>query len=111
MQTKFHIVVAHQLGQAAAEERIHHLLQSLKKRYADEIGDLQERWNGNTCEFSLAIRGFSASGKVSVGPTRVDLAGAGPFAIRPFKAKIESRIRQQAQELLTEAGPSPDKTP
>ena len=97
---KMNMVVPHNLGKEEALVRIKKLLGELKTQYGDQIQNLQESWSGDEGMFSFSAMGFSVSGKLVVGPSRVELTGNLPFAALPFKGRIERTIRERAVELL-----------
>ena len=55
----------HQLGQAEAVSRMHHLLARVKEKYQDQVSDLKESWNDNSLTFSFSTYGFKISGDVA----------------------------------------------
>ena len=65
------------------------------------MSDLKEEWQGNRCTFSFKAKGFSTSGTLTVTSTQAELRGSLPFAALPFKGRIESEIRQRAEQLLS----------
>ena len=90
----------HQLGQAEAVSRMHHLLARVKEKYQDQVSDLKESWNDNSLTFSFSTYGFKISGDVAVLPSEVRLDGQIPIAALVFKGRIENAIRDQlAKEL------------
>jgi len=94
------IVVPHQLTQEEAMRRIQNLLAEVKRDYGDRVSDLKETWSGNSGEFSFKAMGFSLSGRMDVTPGEVVMKGNYPLAAAPFKGKIESMIRDRAEQLL-----------
>jgi hypothetical protein len=97
---KFSMSVTYDLPQNEALERIKKDLADLKTHFADEISELREDWNGNTCEFQLSVMGFSGSGTLVVNPSEVEISGNLPFLAIPFKGNIESTIRERLKQLL-----------
>lgn len=94
------ITVPHQLSQAEALGRIQRLLSDVRNDYGDRVTDLQETWHETGGEFSFRAMGFNISGKLDVRPDKVELKGNYPLAAMPFKSKIESTIRERAEQLL-----------
>ena len=97
---KMTVKVPHQIGQEEARTRIQRLLADVKDRYAGQISDVEERWSDNRGEFSLRAMGFNVSGTLEVRPDEVELNGDLPFAAMPFKGRIETTIRERAEQLL-----------
>ena len=98
---KLNISVTHNLPQDEALRRIKNLLTELKRKFANDIRNLRERWNGNAGNFSFLVRGFSASGTLTVRRGTVELSLNIPLAALPLKGKIESTIRRRAGLLLS----------
>ena len=97
---KLNMTITHHLTQDEALKRIKTLLGEVKNQFADKISELNEKWNGNTGNFSFSAMGFSVSGTLIVSPSEVKLSGNLPFAANFFKGKIESTIRERAEILL-----------
>jgi hypothetical protein len=92
--------IAHSQPAEEALKRIKAGIDEMKTRFADKISDLQEDWNGNTCKFSLLVRGFSGSGTMIVKPSDIEISGDLPFPAIFFKDKIESAIREKMNQWL-----------
>ncbi len=90
----------HQLSQDEALKRMQGLLEQVKRDFGDQVGDLTEKWEGNICEFSFSVRGFSISGTLTVKPSEVELSGDLPWLASLYKEKIESIIREKAERML-----------
>jgi hypothetical protein len=99
-ETRINVSVGHALGRAEALRRTKNFLGQIKEKHADEISDLNEEWVGTTGTFSFTARGFDVSGTLNVDDRRVTMSGEGSALLRPFKGKIESILREQAQEIL-----------
>lgn len=97
---KMDIIIQHQLSKGEALKRIKTLLGETKSRFADKFNSLNERWEDNECDFSFYAMGFSVSGKISVDSPEIKIQGKIPFAAIPFRGKIESAIKEQAEKLL-----------
>ena len=96
----FDMSIPHQLSQEEALKRIQNLLADAKKEHGDKISKLEEKWTGNTGEFSLTIMGFDISGKLTVNPSTIDIDAELPFAASLFKGKIKELISEKAKDLL-----------
>jgi hypothetical protein len=99
---KIELNIPHSLTKDEALTRIQTFLPQLKEQHSDKIKDLQEKWNGNTGEFSFKVSGFKVSGTLQVGEDFVLINGELPFAALLFKGQIEDTIRAKAMELLGE---------
>ena len=96
----FDISIPHQLSQEEAMKRIQNLLTDTKREHGDKISQLEEKWTGNTGEFSLKAMGFTVSGKLTVNPSTIDIEAELPFAASLFKGKIKELIEERAAGLL-----------
>jgi hypothetical protein len=96
----FNMSVPHQLSQEEALKRIQGLLGETKKEHGDKISNLQEKWDGNTGDFSFTIMGFAVAGSLTVMPASIDIDAQLPLAASFFKGKIEKLISEKAAQLL-----------
>jgi hypothetical protein len=94
------ITVPHRLDQDEAMRRIQGLLTEIKRDYGDRVTDVREAWRDDGGDFAFRAMGFSVSGSLQVRPGEVVLKGDYPLAARPFKGRIESMIRDRAEQLL-----------
>lgn len=94
------VTVQHQLGKEAALGRIKGMLGEAQQKGGGRISDLQETWTEDGGTYSFKISGFKVSGTLEVRDTEVEIDVDYPLAARPFKAKIESTLRDQAQAVL-----------
>ena len=94
------VTVQHQLGKEEALRRIEGMLGGAQQQDADRISDLQQTWTDDGGTFSFKMSGFKISGTVKVRDTNVEIDLDYPMAARPFKAKIESTLRDRAEALL-----------
>jgi hypothetical protein len=97
---KFNMTIGHNLTQDEAVKRITSGLEDIKRQFADKIDELQEKWNGNTCEFSVTAMGFTATGTMNVKDSEIEIAANLPFAAFIFKNQIESAVREKLNEFL-----------
>lgn len=94
------MTVAHHLSQDEAISRIRNLFADVKTKYADNVSDLSEEWNGNAATFKFTAMGYPIAGTLTVDSSEVKIAGDLPFVAMLFKEKIESAIRERAAVLL-----------
>lgn len=90
----------HTLSTAEAQQRISGLLTELRTQHADKIGDIHEKWTGNSAQFSFRLMGIKIEGELKVEAQSVSLQGKIPFAALPFRGMAERAIREHARELL-----------
>jgi hypothetical protein len=72
----------------------------VKAQYASTVSNLMENWNGYVGTFSGSARGFSVSGSLVVSSSVVTVDIALPLVALPFKAQIETAIRNELTTLL-----------
>ncbi len=97
----FKAEVSHQLGQAAATERLKGFADKIRERYKDQVSNMQESWGDNSLEFSFKTLGLSIKGKINIEDTVVKLNGTLPFAALPFRGKIENSIKDELAKALS----------
>jgi hypothetical protein len=97
---KINLSIPHNLTQDEVKNRITGLIADARSRFAGEVGNMAESWNGYVDEFSFQAKGFSVSGKLDVQPAQVMIELFLPWAAFPFKHRIENEILTRARELL-----------
>jgi hypothetical protein len=97
---KISLSVAHQLGQEAAKNRIAGLMADSRARFAGQVSEMAESWNGYVDAFSFKAMGFSVTGKLDVQPAEVMIELNLPLAAYPLKGRIENEILTHARQLL-----------
>jgi hypothetical protein len=97
---KISLSVPHQLSQEEAKSRITALMADSRNRFAGQISDVAESWNGYVDAFTFRGMGFSVSGKLDVQPAQVLIELNLPLAAYPLKGRIEKEILAHARELL-----------
>lgn len=100
MAKEFVVSVPHQLSKEEAIERIRGLVSQLRKEYGDQVSDVEEKWSGDRCEFSLRIRRMKLAGSIQVRSSSAEIRGNLPFAARMFEGQARKLIEQRARELL-----------
>src|SRR5271155_1576821 len=97
---KINLSVPHQLGQDEAKNRIAGLLADSRSRFAGQVSNVAESWNGYADAFSFQALGFSVTGKLDVQPAQVLIELSLPLAAYPLKGRIENEILTHARQLL-----------
>jgi hypothetical protein len=98
---KISLSVPHQLSQETAKNRISGLIADSRERFAGQISQASESWNGYVDDISFQALGFSVTGKIDVQPNEVLIELNLPLAAYPLKGRIEKEILAHARELLT----------
>lgn len=94
--------VAHQLGDRAALNRLHEMVDSLEERYRDQVHRVESRWNGNELDISFAAYGYHINWHATVLEDRIALIGRIPTAARAYRGKIEQAIVARVEEVFQE---------
>jgi hypothetical protein len=97
---KISLSVAHQLGQEEAKNRLAGLIADSRSRFAGQVSQVAESWNGFVNAISFQAMGFSVTGKLDVQPAQVMIELNLPWAAYPFKGRIENEILTHARQLL-----------
>ncbi len=97
---KLNVVVPHQLPTEDAKGRIQGMVSDAMAKYATQVSDFTETWDGDQGSFSGRAMGFAVSGTVDVRPGEVAINGDLPLAATMFKGQIEAMIRERAGKLL-----------
>ena len=93
--------IPHNLPKEEALQRIKGLLDSLRKEQADNISNVQEKWDDDKGNFSFKAKGFDLAGMIKVNSSNIEIDSKLPFAVSLFKGKISSMITEKANELLS----------
>lgn len=92
--------VSHRLGDQAALDRLHDMVDSLEERYRDQVHRVETQWNGNELEISFAAYGYNINWHATVLSDRIALSGRIPAAARPFRGKIEQAIVARVEAMF-----------
>ena len=96
----FNVQVPHSLGQDAAKARMDSFLETMEKKYKDQISDMDGSWSDNILNFSFNTFGIKINGKMTVAEDNVQMDGELPFAAMMFKGKIASGIQEALEKAL-----------
>ncbi len=86
---KISLSVPHQLGQETAKNRIAGLIADSRQRFAGQISQVSENWDGYVDAISFQALGFSVTGKIDVQPNQVLIESQ--FAPRRLSAQRPRR--------------------
>ncbi|RYG23288.1 MAG: hypothetical protein EOO01_44405 [Chitinophagaceae bacterium] len=93
--------IPHSIGQEEALTRIKKLIGNVQTKFAGQVKDVQEEWNGNEGAFSFSVMGMAISGKLTVNNSEVALDGKLPLAASMFQGKIKELIADEAKKVLS----------
>jgi len=94
------VEVSHQVGQAAASQRIRDAAAAVEQQYAAQVSELVQRWNGHSLDFSFRTYGLRFSGTLAVQSQQVQVHCNLPLAAAMFKAQIERTMRDELDKIL-----------
>jgi putative polyhydroxyalkanoate system protein len=97
---KFEMKVDHQLGLDAAAERLKSEAEEAKKKFAAQLSDLSEKWEGNEAHFELKVMGMKISGQVTVNDSDISIDAKLPMAAVMFRGLVEQQIRERLEKIL-----------
>jgi hypothetical protein len=93
--------IPHSIGQEEALNRIKKLIGNVQDKFAGQVKDVQEDWNGNEGSFSFSVMSMPISGKLTVNNNDVALDGKLPLAASMFQGKIKEIIMDEAKKVLS----------
>jgi putative polyhydroxyalkanoate system protein len=97
---KFGVSVPHTLTKEDARSRLERFAEMLEAKFANQVSDLQQSWEGDTLKFHFKTYGIPLNGGITVADKELNVAGDIPFAAMMFKGKIESEIREQLEKIV-----------
>ncbi len=92
--------VPHTLDQEEATRRLKDRFGEIKEKFAGQFSDLEERWDGNTLDFSFKTFGMLVKGTTTSGPSEVKVRAKLPMAAMMFKGTIEQQLGDELRSLL-----------
>ena len=95
--------VPHELGQAAAAERIKDVLVRVRRQYAEHVSDVEQEWHQHTLQFRFRALGFKIAGTLQSHAERVECSCQLPLAAMIMRGKIETTLREELEKLLGDA--------
>jgi putative polyhydroxyalkanoate system protein len=97
---KFGVRVPHTLTKDEARSRLERFVEMIQAKFAGQVSELQQNWEGDTLRFHFKTYGIPLDGGITVADNELNLAGDLPFAAMMFKGKIESEIREQLEKIV-----------
>ncbi len=98
---KFGVSVPHTLTKDEARSRLERFAEMLESKFANQVSDLQQSWEGDTLKFHFKSYGIPLDGGITVADNALNVAGDLPFTAMMFKGKIESAIREQLERMVS----------
>ncbi|MDB5239314.1 MAG: hypothetical protein JWO00_649 [Candidatus Parcubacteria bacterium] len=105
-----HASAPHTLGQEEAQSRIKVFMDQAQLKLSGGpiqapgvppvSGTLEQKWEGNACEFTFTAQGQSISGTISVLADKVEVTAKLPMAAMLFKGKLETALTDGLAAIL-----------
>jgi hypothetical protein len=95
------VVIPHQLGRAAARDRLEKGLSQLKARFGDKVTSVDERWTGDHLDLAIKALSQSVSATLDVAETEVRVEVQLPWLLATIAEKAKRYIEREGQLLLT----------
>jgi putative polyhydroxyalkanoate system protein len=94
------ITIPHQLGHEEARRRISEQASQLQSQHGGMLERIEQRWEGDTLHFLVAVVGQSVSGTLRVAERDVYLEIALPWILAMLAGVVKKQIEQQGRKLL-----------
>jgi putative polyhydroxyalkanoate system protein len=98
------VSIPHQLSRPEAKRRVEEMVGQFQRDYGGRLGRLDERWNGDTLDFSFAAMGMTTSGHVYVEDQVVRLDVDLPWMLAMLAGRMKQEIEQKGRKLLSASG-------
>lgn len=100
------ISIPHQLDRAEAKMRAQHGIAQYRQQFSNTLGHIEERWDGDTLNFTFIAMGMPVTGQAHVEERVVRVDVELPWILAALTGTIKQTIERQGRQLLS-AGPTP----
>ena len=97
---KFGVRVPHTLTKDEARSRLERFIEMIQSKFANQVSDLTQSWEGDTLKFHFKTYGIPLDGGITVEDNELNMAGDLPFAAMMFKGKIEEKFKELVSKVL-----------
>jgi hypothetical protein len=94
------VSIPHRLSREEASRRLQTGISDLRRQYAANLAQVDERWAGDHLDFKASAFGQSLSGRLDVRDNAVDLEIDLPWLFAVLAEKIKGQVQQAGQKLL-----------
>ncbi len=94
------VTIPHQLSRAEARRRIQEQVAEVQRRQGGVLSRLDQRWTGDTLDFTAAALGQTLTGQVFVEDKVVRLEVVLPWMLAVLAGVVKQQIEQRGRELL-----------
>ena len=95
------ISIPHSLGREEARRRMHEGLEKARQSYAGQLGQVEQRWNGDRLDFAVSSLGQRVSGWVEVRDKDVQIHLLLPWLLARLAERLRPRIEGEARRVLS----------
>jgi putative polyhydroxyalkanoate system protein len=94
------VTIPHQLSRAEARRRIQDQVAEVQRRQGGLLSRLDQRWSGDTLDFTAVALGQTLTGQVFVEDKVVRLEVVLPWMLAVLAGVVKQQIEQRGRELL-----------
>jgi hypothetical protein len=98
--SNFTMSIPHNLTRAEAKLRLQDGIARARRQHGAILGNLSDRWDGDTLSFVLSAMGQSVSGQMFVEEHTVRLEATLPWMLALLAGSLKPRIEKQGREAL-----------
>jgi putative polyhydroxyalkanoate system protein len=98
--------IPHQLGREEARRRIQGHLGQLRTRSAGLVSQFDERWSGDSMNFTAVVIASPVSGKLQVEEQVVQVEVDLPWLLAALAGSVQQAIESNTRQLLEHRCPS-----
>jgi putative polyhydroxyalkanoate system protein len=94
------VSIPHQLSRAEARRRIQDQVSQLQRQHGGVLTRLDQRWTGDTLDFTVVALGQTLTGQVFVEDKVVRLEVVLPWMLAVLAGVVKQQIEQRGRHLL-----------
>jgi hypothetical protein len=94
------VSIPHSYSQNDAVIRVKKLLEEARAKMAEQVSNIEEKWQDNTLHFAFDAQGQHISGTLEVKDKVFELYAKLPLALRLFEGRIQKMIEEQSRQIL-----------
>ncbi len=98
--SNFTASIPHNLTREEAKRRLQSGIEQARHQYGAFLGNLTDRWEGDTMSFVLSAAGQTVSGQLFVEDQAVRVEAKLPWMLAMLAGPLKHRLEQQGREAL-----------
>lgn len=95
------ISLPHAFDRAEAKKRTQECIAQFQRQYGSRLGHLDERWNGDTMDFTFVAMGMPISGKAYVEDRAVRVEVELPWILSTLAGGMKKSIEHEGRKALS----------